>query len=473
MQIICIVNYIITRHNLLQFLFRRIKNVNLYSFASRHLAPDNSMNILTLSCWSNYIHFRLYRTDGFVLLALGSVERVGLGDSRLTVVQPGGLKRTLDVDYCDHRGAVSLVIAALTDGEHGIMACAQEIAAVGHRVAHGGEQFRNSVVIDEQVFMAIHGLQQLAPLHIPYNLAGIEAAREQLPGIPHIAVFDTAFHQTIPEHAFIYPLPFEWYEHDAIRRYGFHGHAHLYLSRRAAALLGKHPAECNLVTIYLDRGVSLCAIRDGISIDTSMGMTPLEGVVMDTRCGDIDPGIITFEMNRGDLSAREIDVILNQKSGLFGITGKHYDASGLVQEASGGNERCALALKILVHRLKKYIGSYCAAAGPLDGVIFSHGSGSDDWYVRQLVMEGMGMFGMRLDAGKNREAVSPCGEFIVSAAGSPTAIFVIPSDEQQAYAEDVASILAEGRIDHVRHAYTFSRPGFVPNICAEERDLLG
>lgn len=429
------------------------------------------MKILTLSCWSNAIHFRLFSKDNFVLLALGSVERVGIGDSYLIHIQPGRQKRRVYIDYCDHRSALSMILVALTDARHGVMASGQEIVAVGHRVVHGGEHFCNSAVIDEQTFLSIRSLQQLAPLHNTYNIAGIEAARELFPDILHIAIFDTAFHQTMPERAFIYALPYEWYEHYAVRRYGFHGHAHLYLSRRAAALLGKHPAECNLVTIYLDRGVSICAIRHGISIDTSMGMTPLEGAVMDTRCGDIDPGIIPFEMKRGNLSAREIDIILNQKSGIFGITGKHYDRRHLVQAALGGNERCALALKIEAYRLKKYIGSYCAAVGPLDGVVFSHGSGMDDWYVRQLAMEGMEIFGLQLDAKKNK-APDTCGrEAIVSSAGSPTGIFVIPSDEQLAFAEDVASILTEGCIDHVRHAYTFSRPGFVPNICTEGRDL--
>jgi len=431
------------------------------------------MKILTLSCWSNSIHFSLFNQDDFALLALGSVERVGIGDSYLILIQPGRGKRTLYADYCDHRSAVSWIIAALTDAEYGVMAHVQGIAAVGHRVAHGGEHFCNSAIIDEQVLSTIRGLKRLAPLHIPYNIAGMEAARGQLPGIPHIAVFDTAFHQTIPEHAFMYPLPYEWYTRHAVRRYGFHGHAHLYLSRRAAALLGKDPAECNLVTIYMDRGVSLCAIRNGVSIDTSMGMTPLEGAVMDTRCGDIDPGIITFEMTRGNMSARGMDVILNEKSGIFGITGKHYDCSQLVQEAAAGNERCALALKIEVHRLKKYIGAYCAAAGPLDGVIFSHGAGNDNWYVRQLTMEGMDMFGLQLDVEKNRSAASAGCESIVSVAGSPTAIFVIQSDEQLAFAEDVASILADGAVDHVRHDYTFAQSTFIPNICAEDRDLPG
>ena len=428
------------------------------------------MKILTLSCWSNSIHFRLFNKADFALLALGRVERVGIGDSYLIYILPGKKRQIIYVDYCDHRNALALILTTLTGAQQGVMASEEEIVAVGHRVAHGGEHFRNSAIIDDQTFATIRNLQRLAPLHISYNVAGIEAGRELFPDIPHIAIFDTAFHQTISEHAFIYALPYEWYEQYALRRYGFHGHAHLYLSRRAAALLGKHPAECNLVTIYLDRGVSVCAIRNGISIDTSMGMTPLEGAVMGTRSGDIDPGIVTFEMHRGNLSAREMDSILNQKSGLLGITGKHYDRRRLVQEALSGNERCALALKIETYRLKKYIGSYCAAVGPLDAVVFSHGSGNDDWYVRQLTMEGMDVFGMRLDVEKNKSSALCDQEAIVSTADSPTSIYIIPSDEQLAFAEDVASILSEGCIDHVRHAYTFSQPGYVPNICIDVRD---
>lgn len=429
------------------------------------------MNMLTLSCWSSSIHFRVFSRDDFSLLALGSVERVGIGDSCLTLILPDRRKYSLHVDYCDHRSALALIIAVLTDAEHGAITSKQAIVAVGHRVVHGGEQFRNSVIIDSQTFSAIRGLQRLAPMHIASNIAGIVAAQELLPSIPHIAIFDTAFHQTIPEQAYIYALPYEWYENHAVRRYGFHGHAHLYLSRRAAALLGKRPTECNLVTIYLDRGVSLCAIRQGISIDTSMGMTPLEGAVMDTRCGDIDPGIIAFEMTRGNLSGHEMDIILNQKSGIFGITGKHYDRRHLVQAALDGNSRCALALNIEAHRLKKYIGAYCAVVGPLDGVVFSFGSRNDDWFVRQLTMEGMEAFGMQLDTERNRALTSCCHEAVVSAAGSPIAILVIPSDEQLAFAEDVDSILTTGGIDHVSHAYSFSQSGFVPNICTEDKDL--
>lgn len=442
-----------------------------YPLPTNSIGVDNAMKILTLSCWSTAIHFRLFDRDNFALLALGSVERVGVGDSCLVSILPGGQRRNIHVDYCDHRGALSLILAELSDAQHGVIADEREIVGVGHRVAHGGERFRNSAIIDDATFSAIRALQELAPLHNSYNIAGIEAARELLPATPQMAIFDTAFHQTIPEQAFIYPLPYEWYEQHSVRRYGFHGHAHLYLSRRAAALLGKPHSECNLVTIYLDRGVSVCAIRQGVSIDTSMGMTPLEGAVMDTRCGDIDPGIISFEMTRGNLSVRELDVILNQKSGIFGITGKHYDRGQLVQAALDGDERCVLALQIEVHRLRKYIGSYCAAVGRLDGVVFSCGSRSDNWYVRQLTMEGMETFGLHLDCERNRTHDSSGGEDLVSAAGSPTGIFVIPSNEQLAFAEDVASILADGCVDHVGHAYTFSDPGFVPNICAEELDL--
>lgn len=428
------------------------------------------MKILTLSCWSNSIHFRLFCRNEFTLLALGSVERVGMGDSQLVMTRPDRQKLHLSADYCDHHGALAMILDALSCEQSGVVTDLKEIAAVGHRVTHGGELFRNSAIIDDKTFSIILGLKPLAPQHIPHNISGIKAARELLPDINHVAVFDTAFHQTIPEHAFVYPLPYEWYQQHSIRRYGFHGHAHLYLSRRAAALLDKRPEECNLVTIYLDRGVSVCAIRNGVSIDTSMGLTPLEGAVMDTRCGDIDAGIITFEMNRGNLSSREIDSVLNHKSGLQGITGMRYDRGQLVQQALSGDRRCELALEIEAYRLKKYIGSYCAAVGPLDGIVFSYGSGDSNWYLRQMVLEGMDSFGVRLDHDKNRSVTSCDREFDITLPDSRVGIFVIPSNEQLVFAEDVASILNNGSVDHISHAYAFSRTDFVPHFCSDESD---
>lgn len=428
------------------------------------------MKILTLSCWNSSIQYRVFLLKNFSLLALGKVDRVGVGDSSINHILPHRQKIVFPTDYCDHRGAISAILSLLTDKDHGVMESVTEIAAVGHRVAHGGEYFRYSCLIDSRVLSTIRDLTHLAPLHNRYNIDGIEAAQALLPGIPQVAVFDTAFHQTMPEQAYLYPLPYEWYEKYDVRRYGFHGPAHLYLSRRAAAILGKRPLDCNLVTIYMDKGVSLCAIRNGVSIDTSMGLTPLEGAVMETRCGDIDPGIITFEMQRGNLSPNEMEIILNRKSGIFGMTKGRHNRKSLIQGACDGDSGCRTALEILAHRMRKYIGAYIAAAGPVDAIVFSRGSGNDDWSIRQMVMKQLDGLGFVLDVEKNRNADLSGGESVVSTEGSSGRIFVIPGNEQLVIAEDVAVILEGGHIDPVNRKYSFSRPGFVPEIFGEKTD---
>ncbi|MGB9080845.1 MAG: acetate/propionate family kinase, partial [Desulfuromonadaceae bacterium] len=278
------------------------------------------MKILTITCWSHKIKYYLFSRDGLAMLASGIIERVGLGGSFIRQTVPGRVSFHLETDTSDHQSAVALIIATLTDPRHGVIANVLDISAVGHRVAHGGKEFRHSVRIDGQVLTSIRKLQHMAPLHSAPNISGIEAAMIQLPAIPHVAIFDTAFHGSMPECAYLYPLPYEWYENYGVRRYGFHGPSHLYLSRRAAVLLGKPVEACNLITIHLDRGVSLCAIRNGRSVDTSMGMTPLEGVVMETRCGDIDPGIHAYMMKVLNLSTKELEQVLNNKSGIFGIS---------------------------------------------------------------------------------------------------------------------------------------------------------
>jgi acetate kinase len=431
---------------------------------------ENTMKILTLSCWNSSIQYRVFLLKDFSLLALGRVDRVGVGDSCITHILPNRKRFVSQDDYCDHRNALSAILSLLTDKENGVMDSLTEIAAVGHRVAHGGEYFRYSCLIDPKVLSTIRDLTHLAPLHNRYNIDGIEAAREFLPGIPQIAVFDTAFHQTMPEYAYLYPLPYEWYEKHDVRRYGFHGPAHLYLSRRAAALLGKRPLECNLVTVYMDKGVSLCAIRNGVSIDTSMGLTPLEGAIMETRCGDIDPGVITFEMQRGNLSPNEMEIILNQKSGIFGMTKGRHNRKSLIQGACNNDRQCKTTLETLTHRMRKYIGAYIAATGPVDAIAFSRGSGNDDWLIRQMVMKQLDGMGFVLDEEKNRNADLSGGESVVSTDGSSGRIFVIPGNEQLVFAEDVAVILEGGHIDPVNREYTFSRPGFVPRSYCEKSE---
>jgi acetate kinase len=266
----------------------------------------------------------------------------------------------------------------------------------------------------------------------------------------------------MPEHAYIYPLPYEWYEKHGIRRYGFHGPSHLYLAKRAAVLLGKTAGECSLVTVHIDRGVSLCAIRYGVSVDTSMGLTPLEGAIMGTRCGDIDPGILPFIMQETNLSARDMEGVLNQKSGLCGITGRYIDRRHMQEGALDGDDRCRLALEMEAYRLRKYIGAYLAAAGPMDAVVFSAGVGATEWLAREQTLAELGCLGIRLDRERNRSASLQGGESIISADGSPVRVLVIPTDEELVFAEDVAAIVDGKHGDHLSCGYSFGRPDFVP-----------
>src|SRR6185369_15201470 len=416
------------------------------------------MNILTLSCWSHSIKYHLFSRDGRSLLAAGLVKRVGLGGASISLKVPGRKQDTQDVEFVDHQSAVQLILETLAAPRQGVSDEAVRIAAVGHRVAHGGETFHHSMVIDGHVLDTIRGLQHLAPLHNAANIAGIEAAVGLLPDIPQVAIFDTTFHVTIPDFAYIYPLPYEWYEKYGVRRYGFHGPSHIYLSRRAASLLGKPAAACSLITIHIDKGVSLCAIRDGISIDTSMGLTPLEGVVMETRSGDIDVGILPFMMQQLNLSAQEMERILNQKCGIRGITGWNTDRRHFLEAAREGNAKCRLALEIEAYRLKKYIGAYLAVLGPLDAVVFTTGAGQQEWFARELILEGLECFGILLDRERNRAARSEREEALITGDSSPVRVFVIPTNEELVFSEDVAAILSGNFSDHLHYEYSFARP---------------
>jgi len=426
------------------------------------------MTILTLSCWSHSIKYHLFSWGGRSLLASGLVKRVGLGGTSISLKLPGREQETRDADYVTHRGALLLILETLAAPRHGISDETGLIAAVGHRVAHGGETFHHSMVIDGQVLDTIRSLQQLAPLHNAANIAGIEAAMELLPDIPQIAIFDTTFHATIPDFAYIYPLPYEWYEKYGIRRYGFHGPSHLYLSRRAACLLDKPAKACNLITIHIDKGVSLCAIRNGISIDTSMGLTPLEGAVMETRSGDIDVSILTFMMQQMNLSSQEMELILNQKSGIQGITGLNKDRLNFLSAAFEGDTRSRLALQIEAYRLKKYIGAYLAAVGPVDAVVFTTGAGEWEWFARESVLEGLECFGILPDPERNRAAHSERQEALITCDNSPVKVYVIPTNEELVFAEDVRALLSGDFSDHLHYEYAFACPDFVPQRAAEQ-----
>jgi acetate kinase len=399
------------------------------------------MLILTLNCRRFSVQYQLFDWQHRATLASGTVERVVVGDSFITYEVPGRIPEQREAECADHRSALQLILAMLTDPQIGVLADCGEIRAVGHRVVHGGEKFTRSVLIDREVIAAIGEMTTLAPLHNLPNLAGIDGARDLLPEVPQIAVFDTAFHQTMPEAAYIYPLPYEWYQRHGVRRYGFHGQSHLYAARRGAVLAGVDRECSNLVTVHTGDGVSLCAVRNGQSVDTSMGLTPLEGAMMGNRCGDIDPGIIPFMINEAGISPREMDLFLNQKSGLAGIVGRRVSRRILMDEAREGDERCRLALEMEAYRLRKYLGGYLAVIGKPDAIVFSYGEGWADWPARGMALGGMEQFGIRVDVEKDLLALIGGGEQQISADDSAVKVFVMPSGEDMVLNEDVAAIL--------------------------------
>ena len=419
------------------------------------------MDILALNCGSSSVKYQLFDWNRKEVIAKGMVERVIVGDSFIIHEVPGRETYREESECSDHQVAINLIIKTLTSEAHGVLTDINQISAVGHRVVHGGEKFTCSVRIDEQVLDAVKEVQHLAPLHNPPNIAGIEAAQALLPQVPHIAIFDTAFHQTMPEYAYLYPLPYDWYENFGVRRYGFHGTSHLYVSKRVAAILGKPASECNVVTMHIGNGVSHAAIKNGISVDTSMGLTPLEGAVMGTRCGDIDPAIPAFMMQRENLSAKEIDSILNKKSGVLGITGRFTDRRDVIEHAEKGDKLCQLALDIESYRLKKYIGSYMAAVGRLDAVVFTAGVGEMGWPIRERAIEGLEHLGIYLDKERNKGAMTRKRETLITTDDSPVKVYVIPTDEELVFTEDVVAILNGTYTDHMQFEYSFARPDFV------------
>lgn len=418
------------------------------------------MIIMALNCGSSSLKYQLFDWDKKVVVAKGMVERVIIGDSFIEHDVPGREPYKVQQDCADHREAIDLVIRVVTDREHGVLDSVAEISAVGHRVVHGGEKFTCSVLIDDDVLDAVKNVQHLAPLHNPPNIDGIEAARSLMPNVPQVAIFDTAFHQTMPEQAYLYPVPYDWYKDHGVRRYGFHGTSHLYVSKRAANLLGKPAGECNIITMHIGNGVSHCAIKNGISVDTTMGLTPLEGAVMGTRSGDIDPAIPAFMMQKENLSAKEIDSILNKKSGILGITGRFTDRRDVIEHAAKGDHLCQLALDIEAYRLRKYIGAFMAAIGRLDAVVFTAGVGEMGAPIREKAIEGLEHLGIILDRERNNGAMTRRRESLITTDDSPVKVFVIPTDEELVFTEDVVAILNGTYTDHMNFEYSFSRPEF-------------
>lgn len=419
------------------------------------------MIIMALNCGSSSVKYQLFDWQRMEVIAKGMVERVIVGGSFIMHEIPGRDNYHHEQDCANHQEAIDLLIRTVTDPKHGVLKSVGEISAVGHRVVHGGEKFTCSVMIDDKVLEAVKEVQHLAPLHNPPNIEGIEAAQALMPSVPHVAIFDTAFHQTMPEHAYIYPLPYEWYEQHQVRRYGFHGTSHLYVSKRAAVLLGKDPKDTNIVTMHIGNGVSHCAIKNGISVDTTMGLTPLEGAVMGTRCGDIDPAIPAFMMQKNNLSAKEIDSILNKKSGVIGITGRFTDRRDVIEHANAGDRRCQLSLNIEAYRLKKYIGAFMAAVGKLDAVVFTAGVGEMGAAIREKAIEGLDHIGIVLDRERNKSAMTRKRETLITTDDSPVKVYVIPTDEELVFTEDVVGILNGTYTDHMNFQYSFAKADFV------------
>ncbi len=413
------------------------------------------MKVLALNCGSSSLKYQLYSWEEKTVLASGLVERIGGEGAVILHSLPDRELIEIKIPGATHENAIGHVMELLTSDEHPVLTELSEISAVGHRIAHGGELFSRSVLIDDEVIKAVEELSSLAPLHNPANLVGILAAQKALPDIPHVAIFDTAFHQTMPEKSFIYGLPYNWYKDHSIRRYGFHGSSHLYASKRAAALLGKDVSQCKIISMHIGNGVSCCAIKNGVSYDTSMGMTPLEGPIMGTRCGDLDPAIPIVMQEKLSCSPQSMDDILNKKSGLLGITEKYTDRRDIVAAAQQGDERCQLALEIETYRLKKYIGAYFVALGGADAIVFTAGVGENSSVIRGKVLEGLECIGIELDEEKNRNLRVEEGETEISLPESKVRVFRIPTNEELVFVEDVVGILNGTYDDHMNFKYSF------------------
>ena len=399
------------------------------------------MKILVINCGSSSIKYQLYEMKKKEVLASGFLEKIGEETSML-FHKRGKKSIQIEKKISNHKQGLCLVVDVLLSKEKGAIKSTSEIFAIGHRVVHGGEDFVESALITGKVIEIIDKYKDLAPLHNPPNLMGIEAAKEMFPEVPQVAVFDTAFHQTIPQEAYLYALPYEFYEKDKIRRYGFHGTSHRYVSKRAAEILSRPLEELDIITCHLGNGCSMTAVKRGKSIDTSMGFTPLEGLVMGTRSGDIDPAIIFFLSKKRNLSLEEIDEILNKKSGLLGISGVSNDLRENRKEAKKGNTRAKLAIDIFCYRIKKYIGAYIAILGRLDALVFTGGIGESATKVRASICDNMKFLGIELEPAKNASCHKQ--EAIISNTNSLVKVLVIPTDEEMVIAEDTLRVVTEG-----------------------------
>lgn len=397
------------------------------------------MKILVLNCGSSSIKYKLFDMDNKSVMAQGGVEKIGLPDAFLQVKLPNGEKVKIEKPMPEHTVGIQLILNALVDEKIGCLKSLKEIDAVGHRVVHGGEKFNKSVLITEEVKQMVVTCSDLAPLHNPANLKGIAAIEQTLPGVPQVGVFDTAFHQTMPDYAYMYALPYELYEKYSIRRYGFHGTSHRYVSKRVCEFLGIKPDGKKIVTAHIGNGGSCAAVMDGKSIDTSMGLTPIEGLMMGTRAGDLDLGAATYIMDKEHLSTADFSTLVNKKSGLLGISGVSSDARDIENAIQNGNKRADLARKMFIYRVKKYIGAYAAAMDGIDILVFTGGIGENDTYIRTEIAKGFGYLGAKIDEEKSRKSRGE--EIVISTPDSKVTVCVIPTDEELMIASDTEQIV--------------------------------
>ena len=396
------------------------------------------MKILVLNCGSSSIKYKLFDMTTKEVLAQGGIEKIGLVGSFLKLTLPNGEKKILEKDIPEHTAGIEFILNTLVSPEYGAIKSLDEINAVGHRMVHGGERFSESVLLNKEVLDAFIACNDLAPLHNPANLKGVNAVSAILPNVPQVGVFDTAFHQTMPDYAYMYAIPYELYEKYGVRRYGFHGTSHRYVSQRVCEFLGVDPKGKKIITCHIGNGGSISAIKDGKCIDTSMGLTPLEGLVMGTRSGDIDAGAVTFIMEKEGLNATGISNLLNKKSGVLGVSGVSSDMRELEAAVAAGNPKAILAEKMYFYRIKKYIGAYAAALGGVDIILFTGGVGENQANCRSEVCEGLEFMGVKIDLEKNKVRGE---EPIISADDSKVTVAVIPTDEELMIASDTLAIL--------------------------------
>ena len=397
------------------------------------------MNVLVINCGSSSLKYQLINSDSEKVLAKGLCERIGIDGSAITHQKDGEGKVKTEVPMSNHTDAVKLVIEKLTDAEVGVIKTLDEIDAVGHRMVHGGEEFAGSCVITEEVLKVVESCNDLAPLHNPANLIGIAACKDVMPNVPMVGVFDTAFHQTMPKKAYMYGLPYEYYEKYKVRRYGFHGTSHDFVSNRAAEILGKDRKDLKIIVCHLGNGASITAVKNGESVDTSMGLTPLEGLIMGTRSGDLDPAIVTFIAEKEGITAQEVIDVCNKKSGVLGLSGGFSsDFRDLAEAAADGNEMAKTALDAYAYRVGKYIGAYTAAMNGVDVICFTAGAGENNAEVRALIGQYIGFLGTNIDPEKNKVRGE---EIVLSDEGSKVVTMVVPTDEEMAIARETVRLI--------------------------------